>query len=360
MDPVYFYGYLSPTVSAFIVFGVALAGFGLLTVFGVSQWRIHHKRWKRLLEEEQRPLAPGIRNITGKIHPIHDPLPTITTNEFETDIFWDGRRLTRWKELSKTRSVAPFQIKTQSGEEVRVEVSDQSLFRMYTPAQCSEVVYKKRTRSHAFQPGDEVWVRGELISNATGADAPFREAANPWVMQPPRGAFLYAIQTAQSKFQKKLASFYLGWASVLGVIYVICLALCMPYVSLLCFGQKVTITPTSLEITKNSAQESYEVAGWYSPPNDEVTGSQEVIVGRVFAETARQLDQGTLQTLPGLAAPAWLGFKQLGDIPSLSQNEALLLLLGLLMLSCLVVVSEVLYQRMILIRYHNTGETHTA
>ncbi len=199
--------HLSPAGTILIVDGLG-AGLAALLVIALARRAVHRHREKlahRAALRQNEPLHPGPTVLAGRVVDEHEGDAIVLSieqqgREWQNKGSWGHS----WTEQRRSLEVAPFYVERANGERVRVE-PDARVF-LVDKLDGTEVVRRDfRVRRARLQPGEHVFILGELVRAPDPKLGAYRDAEG-WVLRPPRsGRMLCSTEPLEARHARRAA-----------------------------------------------------------------------------------------------------------------------------------------------------------
>ncbi len=218
--------------------------------------------------DEHAVLAPGMRFVHGRVELAEgcDSAVSVHVEQHGTEREKGNKWSHEWKEIERKTQVAPFYVRTNKKERVRVEPGADVLL-VDDPDQMIWTEKTKRTRLAALSPNEEVVVEGKLDR---GHDPEFREAAlyrgsaQGWVMRPISGERMHISAEKLGERYRKHAKVFGSAAVTLALVTSLVSLLCGSYLGSLFLGNDTSASVVDRRSysrggTKRTIKHYYEV-----------------------------------------------------------------------------------------------------
>lgn len=225
-------------------------------------------RNRALARAQSKPVA-GRTTVRGTV--LGDPAkgPVVRCEIRQQGREWQhkGGWSHQWKELNRTYFATPFELRTETGDVVRVEPDAQPLLVSGLPDTVRHE-HTLRTRIARVQPGDQVTVIGAQIptSDPRSASFGYRGSAESSVLRAPSGGrVLVSTEPLEERFNARV-TLHKKWAVAFALLLLGTNALFyMGYWARTFAGRELQTTITSMRTyvtrSKNSTTTHYELTG---------------------------------------------------------------------------------------------------
>lgn len=208
--------HLTPAGTIWVVDGVGFGVLGTLLVLAVVRSGVHRRREKlahqaSLKQGESLHLGPSV--LAGVVADEGEGDAVVVEidqhgREYKTKSGWSHQ----WSEVRRTVEVKPFYVVRTNGERVRVE-PDSKVFLIDKLDVTERTGHEQRIRRARLSPGEHVFILGEMVRAPDPKLGGYREAAEGWVLRPPRGErMLVSTEPLEDRHRARARIwFHLAW-----------------------------------------------------------------------------------------------------------------------------------------------------
>jgi hypothetical protein len=182
--------HVSPAATLWVVDGIGVGVLGALLVLALVRRGVHRRREKlahkaALRQGESLHLGPSV--LAGVVVDDGEGDAVVVEidqlgREYKTKSGWSHQ----WSEARRSVEVKPFYVARANGERVRVE-PDAEVFLIDKLDVTVRTGHTQRVRRARLSPGEHVFILGDMVRAPDPKLGGYREAAEGWVLRPPRG-----------------------------------------------------------------------------------------------------------------------------------------------------------------------------
>jgi hypothetical protein len=208
--------HLTPVGTLWVVDGVGFGVLGALLVIAIVRSSVHRRREKlahKAALKQNEPLHPGPSVLAGVVADEGEGDAVVVEidqlgREYKTKSGWAHQ----WSEVRRSVVATPFYVVRANGERVRVE-PDSRVFLIDKLDVTERTGHDQRVRRARLSPGEHVFILGEMVRAPDPKLGGYREAAEGWVLRPPRGErMLVSTEPLEDRHRARARIwFHLAW-----------------------------------------------------------------------------------------------------------------------------------------------------